>query len=83
MDACSDKNSQPSFHNLTRPSTEPPTHCNKQLPVAAALYNQPWSRGAVHALASSYIRLVLMGGKRHVKCQVVALGQALRELGVE
>ncbi|GBF93059.1 hypothetical protein Rsub_05670 [Raphidocelis subcapitata] len=53
------------------------------LPLAAGLQQQPWARGALRALIRGYIRAVLMGTARSVRCRVTPLGAALRDLGFD
>lgn len=55
----------------------------QQLPAAAALTARPWARGVLRSLAGVYVRAVLMGGARRVRCIVVTLSQALQQHDIE
>jgi hypothetical protein len=53
-----------------------------QLPAAAALLRLPAARGALRAVEGAYVRHVLMGSPRVVRCHVATLSEVMRERGV-
>lgn len=50
-----------------------------QLPAAAALRGSALGRGALRVIARAYIRGVLMGSRRRVRCRVVTVSDVIRE----